>query len=145
MRSSRRGFTLFELIAATAIMTVVLSTGYRLWQSVNKADDYQARREEMTLASQNLMATIKRDVRAATSVSASGGRLTVRSPEGITTYSSLQDGVRRAGPSGGGWFAGADARFNAERGGVRVTITSDSIVYRRPIHIEISSFVSPRN
>ncbi len=149
MRTNDRGTSLIELIFAMGLGLAVLAIGYRSYLGVLKVSDYEDRREQITVGVQNLMERIKKDVRAGSSVAVSGNILTIDGAGLRIVYVSSPDGsgVRRETPSSRSIYKDIKAQFAAAPGrrGVQVRLNSDSRVHRRPIHVEISSFVSPRN
>ena len=147
MKADRRGPSLIELIFAAGLGLAVLAVGYRMYFSVTRINDYENKRESMTLSVQNVMGRIKQDVRAARSVSGSGNSLALTSDAGQIVYRNARNGSGLQRSMGGGWcvFRGVTARFSPSPRGAEVSLRSQSSMHRRPIRIEISSFVSPRN
>lgn len=143
MRLGRRGMTLVELIFAMGLGMVVMAVGYKGYVGVTRANDYADRREATTVAAQNLMGRIKHDVRSGSSISASGASLTIGGA-GVT-YASTRQGVERKVGSGHAIYKDLTARFAPQAGGVSVTLRSATRVHRRPIDVEITSFVAPRS
>lgn len=145
MMTHRRGFSLMELIFAVGLGVVVMAIGYRAYVGVTRVHDVESRRESMMLTVQNVMAKIKQDTRSAGSVSGSKGSLVIDG--GRVVYSNLPDGagIQRAAGRGRATFEGPVAEFSISRPGVNVTIRSEDTVHRRPIRIEVTSFISPRN
>ena len=144
----RRGFSLMELIFAVGLGVVVMAIGYKAYVGVTRVHDIESRRESMMLTVQNVMAKIKQDTRSAASVSGSKSSLVIDG--GRIVYSNLPDGagIQRAAGRGRATFEGPVAEFSIVRqpaSGVNVTIRSEKTVHRRPIRIEVTSFISPRN
>ncbi len=143
---TNRGFSLIELIFAIGLGMTVMAVGYRAHVGVQRMHDIETRRESMTLNIQNTMAKIKRDIRSASTVAATGDSLVIDS--GRITYRSTPGGVERITSSGRATFQGVKARFKAGSGGAfgaDVTLRAEDTVRRRPIKIEVTSFISPRN
>jgi len=145
MNARARGMALVELIVAMGIALTAIGVGYQIYNACLKADDRAARRETMTLAVQNLMARVKQDVRVARSISVSGGALVTSGERGRVSYRSASGGVERSTGRGRCVFRDISARFEGGSGGVKVRLTSDARVHRRPIHIEVESYVASRN
>ena len=143
---TNRGFSLIELTFAIGLGLTVMAVGYRAHVGVQRMHDIESRRESMTLNVQNTMAKIKRDVRSASTVAPTGDSLVIDS--GRITYRSTPRGVERTTSDGRGTTQGVKARFKTGSGGVSgadVTLRAEDTVRRRPIRIEVTSFISPRN
>jgi len=147
MNRNRRGVALIELIFAMGLGLIVLSVGYRTYATVSRAHQYECSRESVMLTAQNLLGRIKEDVRAANSVAVSRNTLTVRSGPRTTIYRILPSGagVQRAIGRGRALYAGVGAEFAAGSShGVSVRVFARQRANRRPIRVDISTFVSPR-
>ena len=143
---TNRGFSLIELIFAVGLGLAVMAVGYRAHVGVQRMHDIESRRESMTLNVQNAMTKIKRDIRSASSVAATGDSLVIDS--GRITYRSTSRGVERTTSDGRGAIPGVKASFETGSGGepgAQVTLRAEDTVRRRPIGIEVTSFISPRN
>ncbi len=101
INSNRRGFTLVEMIAATAIMTTLSTAGFVIVRTANNAwvrhrDDSSKRREAVVT-----LEHIARRVRQATRVTAittaadTAGSLTVLMPGGTTSIWSRNSGTNQ--------------------------------------------------
>ncbi|MCX6345745.1 MAG: prepilin-type N-terminal cleavage/methylation domain-containing protein [Armatimonadetes bacterium] len=146
MKSNRCGFTLMELIFAMAISSIVLGVGYQLYAITLRSQDVECARETAMLSVQNAMARIKSDVRTGSSVHVNGGELRIQGENGLVVYRNKPGaGVERMFGRSHVVFKDVTAKFAASRSGVGVDLRSSIRVHRRPIRIEISSFVSPRN
>lgn len=146
MMQRNRGFSLLEMIVTAAISAAVLATGYSLYVGVLKAQDLESQRESMMLTVQNVMGLIKRDVRNGASVS--GDQDTLIIDGGRVRYKCQPNGtgIERITKSQGKCiYKGISAKFTLDNGGVRVKLWSNAKVQRRPIRIEVTSFISPRN
>lgn len=146
MMKQNRGFTLLETIVATALSVAVLSVGYSMYIGVFKAQNLANQRESMMLSVQNVMSQIKRDVRSSGSVSGNYNTLILDS--GKVSYKSLSDNIgieRKSASHAKRIYNGVSAEFGLGSGGVSVKLRSNAKVQRRPINIEISSFITPRN
>ena len=144
MIRSRRGFSLIEMIFVIGLGSVVLAVGYRMYASVVRADQFDSRRQEIVLASQNLLGRIKQDVRSANLTSAFGSSLVINSTDRRITYRSLPGRVERGARHGWAKYPGLRAEFRAKQGGVWVRVWSDAKVNRRPVRIDVTTFVHPR-
>jgi len=139
--------TLLEMIVASGVSLVVFAVGYGLYTRVTRLDEVEARREAMTLTVQNVMSRVKQDVRAAQSAACSRGSVTLATGHETITYRTLTDrsGVERLRSDRRAVYRGLTAEFEASGTGVNVTLRSLAVVHRRPIRIEITSFIRPRN
>jgi hypothetical protein len=133
---------------AASLSVVVLAAGYQAYIGFTRVDDIESRREQMTLNVQNLMARMKSDIRSGASVSGSARRLVITGTEKTIIYTSLPGGagVERVSGSRRTRYKEISAEFStAGRSGANVRLTAQDSVHRRPIRIEVSSFIRPRN
>ena len=146
--STRRGMTLIELMFAMALSLTMLAVGYQAYISFTRVDDLESRRESMMLTMQNAMSKIKSDVRSGASVSGSKGSLVISGGENTVAYRNFSSGsgierwvgVRRTR------YKDVTAEFSfTGTSGVNIRLVSKASVHRRPIRIEVNSFVRPRN
>lgn len=146
MRANRRGVSLIELIFAMGLGMAVLAIGYRMYASVARADQFDSRRHQIILTSQNLITRMKEDVRAANLVAAFGDSLVLNSTDRRITYRSLPNGsgVERGTRFGWTKYPGLRAEFHVKQGGVSIRIWSESKVNRRPVKIDVTTYVHPR-
>ena len=143
---TNRGFSMIELICAIGLGMVVMAVGYRGYVGVGRMHEIEERRESMMLNVGNALGQVKRDVRGASNVTATGGSLVIDS--GRIIYRSGNAGIDRITASGRGTIPGMRAQFNASpKGahGVSVTVSAENTVRGRPIRIEVTSHISPRN
>lgn len=149
MNRKWRGFTLMELIFAMAISGIVLGVGYQLYVVALHNQQIECARETVMLSIQNAMGRIKKDVRTGSSVQVNGSELRISGGNGSIIYRNRPGaGVERVFGRSHVVFKDVTATFAASRSGGRgvdVDLRSSIRVRRRPIRIEISSFVSPRN
>lgn len=150
MKRSRAGTSLFELIFAVGLSLLVISVGYRTYVSFMRVEDIERKRESISLAVQNLMGRIKQDVRSASSISGSGGVLTITGSDTRIIYRNKQGSscVERIANRRFTHYDNVEAVFAVKTGnaaGVDVKLTSEVKARRRPIRIEVTSFISPRN
>jgi hypothetical protein len=136
--------SLIELIFAMGLGMIVLGVGYRMYAGVARAEQFDSRRHQIVLASQNLLTKIKQDVRSANLVAVSGDSLVLSSTDRRISYRSLPDGVRRVTRGGSAKYPGLKAVFRASGDGVRVRVWSHSVVNRRPVKVDVTTFVRPR-
>ena len=142
---SRRGTSLVELIFAMGLGLTVLAIGYRAYVAVNRADDYESRREAMVVTVQSLMSRVKQDVRASRAVTGSSTQITLTGGRRVTYKTMPGKGVARSTGGGAALYQGVSAVFSPTGGGVGIALSAQSRVHRRLIHVEVSSYVSPRN
>ena len=144
---SRRGFTLLEMLVAATISIAVLAAGYQAYTGFMRADDIEARRESMNLGTQYLMNQIKGDVRAGSSVNGTKDSLVISGPNGAVTYRNLRDGSGIEKLIAGRRVKYRDivGEFSTSNGGSNIMLRSKANVHRRPITVEISSYIRPRN
>ena len=144
MTGNRRGATLLELVFAIGLSLVILSVGTKTYFAVARADEIESRRESAMLTAQNLMARIKKDIRSGSGLRASGNSLTITARGRQTTYKSGKDGVARLTCGARSVYHGIAASFSPSGHGAGINLVATDRVHRRPIHVEISSFASPR-
>lgn len=145
---SRRGFSLVEVMVAATLSIAVLAAGYQAYIGFMRVDDIESRRESMMLGVQNVMSKIKSDVRSGLSVGGSRESLVISDGVNFVMYKNLPDGsgiesfigMRRTK------YKDITAEFSFDgTSGVNVRLVSKASVHRRPIKIEVNSFVRPRN
>lgn len=146
MIRDRRGLSLIELIFALGLGMIVLGVGYRMYAAAVRADQFDTRRHRIVLASQNLIARIKQDVRSADGAWAHGSSLVLNPSDWRIDYESERDGsgVRRGTHHGWSRYPNLRADFRNEGQGIRVRVWSDAKVNRRPVKIDVTTFVRPR-
>jgi hypothetical protein len=143
---NRRGMSLIEVVFACGISLVVLAIGFRAYATLTRIDDVESHREMASLTVQTAIDAIKRDVRAGSSVSGSGQSMSISGPSGRIAYRTVSGGLQRVTSHGRRVFRGASAEFSSAGGnGVQVKVRAKDKVHGRPIRIEVSSFVRPRN
>lgn len=140
-----RGMTLMEVVYASGISLVVLAIGFRAYVGITRIDDVERGREMISLSVQSAMDSVKRDVRAGSSVSGSGHLLSINGPNGRISYNDTGSGLQRTEGHARRVFKGASAEFSASGNDVQATVRAMDIVHRRPIRVEVSSFVRTRN
>lgn len=150
MRSNRCGFSLMELIFAIALGLVVMSIGYGAYFSFMRADEAASERDSMMLTVRNAMSKMKHDVRSSSSLGGESGSLVLSGEDGRIIYRNAPggEGLERAGERGRSVFKGVRAEFSQDKGenpGVSVRLRAESVKQGRPIRVELSTFVSPRN
>lgn len=144
MIANRRGLSLIEMIFVIGLGAVVLAVGYRMYASVQRADQFDSRRHQIALTSQNLITRIKQDVRSAKAATASGSLLVLDSGSRRIVYRDQSQGVERQVGRGRAKYPGLRAEFTAKQGGVIVRVWSDVKVNRRPVKIDVTTFVHAR-
>jgi prepilin-type N-terminal cleavage/methylation domain-containing protein len=148
MKPNRRAFTLLEMLVAMAISAIVLMAGYRAYFLAMQTQDVETARESATFTITTAMNSIKHDVRSASSVSVSPGSLTIAGREGRIVYKCMPGiGLEKTVGQGRHIYKGLTARFSrGESGrGVNVELKWDSRVHKRPVRMEVTSYVIPRN
>ncbi len=144
MKWSRRGVTMMELLYAISLSMIVLAGGYGAYASFSKADEVEARREQMNLVAQSAMAQMKSDVRAAASVSASGNTMVASGAGGRIRYLASASHLERKSHLGRRIYKGISASFLPQDGGVSLSVRARATVHRRVIKVDLNSFVMPR-
>ncbi|MDO8589376.1 MAG: hypothetical protein Q7T82_20325 [Armatimonadota bacterium] len=142
---NRRGMTMLEVIFASGLSLVVLAVGYRAFATMTRIDDVESRKEAISLNAQSAMGRIKQDVRAAAFALGTGSLLSMSGSNGRVVYRAGSRGLERVSSCGVSVIKGVQGEFSSTGGGVRVTVRARETVHRRPVRVEISSFVRPRN
>ena len=146
--ANRRGFTLLEILVAMAISAIVLTAGYRAYFLAMQTQDVETARESAIFTLTTAMSCIEHDVRSASSLSVSPNSLTVAGREGRIVYTySPGIGLEKTVGQGHRMYKGLTARFSRGEGrkGVNVELRWDSKVHKRPVRMEVTSYVVPRN
>jgi type II secretory pathway pseudopilin PulG len=141
-----RGFSLIELIFAIGLGMAVMAVGYRSYVGVQRMQEIEDRRESMMLNVQNAMSQVKRDIRGASTITATGGSLVIDS--GRIKYHSNPAGIDRVTAKGRYTLRGVHAEFKESpraAPGAGVVVRAEDTVRGRPISIEVTSYISPRN
>ena len=113
-----------------------------------QTQDVETAREMATFTVTSAMNSIERDVRAASSVSAAGQSLVINGPDGRIAYRYIPGaGLEKTIGRGHHIYKGLIARFSPgeNRRGVNVALSWNSTVHKRPIRMEVASYVMPRN
>lgn len=146
MRAPRRGTSMIEMLLAVGLGLAIMAAAYGAYFGIARAGDCQQKREEITLAANNLMDRIKHDVRVASSASATGGAMTL-SVRGRRIVYANKPGVGTVREANGGkWLVpGVSGRFERSGAGVQVGLRGESRVHKRLLHVEVDSYVAARN
>ena len=146
IRLSRRGMTLIELIYAMGLSMIVLAVGYGACTGFAKADEVEAKREQLNLTAHSAMARIKGDIRSASAVSASGHELTLATPDGRVRYATSpgRKGLQRISQHGQYLFKAVTASFSRQDSGVNVVLRARALTHRRVIDVDLTSYIVPR-
>ena len=147
MMHTRKGFSLIELIFSMGLSLVVLAAGYGAYFSINRADDVERRREEVTISANNAISRIKEDIRGANSASVAGHALTLNTVDGRIAYRNLPDGsgIERRTSAMHSVLKGATASFVQSGRGVNVSTKARAKIHGRAIRVDLNCFVTPHN